>query len=126
MSQVRGNPTYAVDRGVVIAIVGPCASGKSTLAENLRAVGFDARVSGQEHSEVATLWKRLRADVVVALHIDIETLRARRGETWSQSLFESQLRRLRNAYDAADIHINTVAQSESEAVAEVTRSLNNQ
>ena len=104
---------------LVIVIVGPCASGKSTLAANLRAVGLDARVSGQEHSEVSYLWSRMEPDVVVGLHIDLETLRFRRGSTWSARLFDHQLRRLREAYGAAHLHLDTSTLDESQALAEV-------
>ena len=106
-----------------IAIVGPCASGKSTLAANLRTMGIDARVSGQEHSEIASLWKRIGADVVVALHLDLETLRDRRGETWPRALFELQLKRLRDAYAAADIHLDTSELSETDALDRVLKVL---
>ena len=123
MSEVNATIQSTGHHGPIIAIVGPCASGKSTLAANLQTLGFDARVSGQEHSEIAALWKRLRADMVVALHIDIATLRARRGETWSQTLFDVQMKRLRDAYAAADIHIDTAEQSESEALAIVMAAL---
>jgi ABC-type glutathione transport system ATPase component len=123
MSRVNAATFNTVDRSGIVAIVGPCASGKSTLAANLRAIGYDARVSGQEHSEIVTLWKRLGADVVVALHIDIGTLRARRGETWSQTLFDKQLARLRDAYEAADIHVNTAEASECRTFTLVTEAL---
>ncbi|MEJ7837450.1 MAG: hypothetical protein WKF81_01470 [Thermomicrobiales bacterium] len=111
------------DRELSIVIVGPCASGKSTLAVNLREIGINARVSGQEHSEISSLWRRQDPDMVIGLHIDLETLRQRRGSSWSEWLFESQLRRLHDAYAAAGLHIDTVMLSESEALQAVLRHL---
>ncbi len=40
-----------------IVVVGPCAAGKSTLVETLQVRGYDAHVSGQEHSAIASLWQ---------------------------------------------------------------------
>lgn len=100
----------------VIVIVGPCASGKTTLARNLNTIGYNARVSGQEHSEIRMLWQRIGADIVIALRIDLDTLRMRRGASWPESLYETQLRRLSSAYAAADLILDTVALSEEEAL----------
>ena len=88
-------------------VVGPCASGKSTLVAALRERGYDARVSGQEHSEIATLWQRLRPDILIALEVDIEAVRARRGETWPEWLHDLQMTRLHSAFAAADLTIDT-------------------
>jgi cytidylate kinase len=104
---------------LTVVIVGPCASGKSTLAANLQRQGVDARVSGQEHSEIGTLWRRMEPDIVVGLRIDLETLRLRRGSTWSAALYDRQLQRLELAYAAADIVLDTAALSEAEAVSAV-------
>ncbi|MBP9503378.1 MAG: hypothetical protein KBF17_14555, partial [Candidatus Promineofilum sp.] len=41
-----------------VAVVGPCASGKSTLVAALRAAGYDARHPAQEHSFVKDMWRR--------------------------------------------------------------------
>ena len=39
-----------------IAVVGPCASGKSTFAKALKAAGYEARHPAQEHSYVPNMW----------------------------------------------------------------------
>lgn len=119
MAEVADPSRSQTIKEITIVIVGPCASGKSTLAANLRAAGLDARVSGQEHSEISYLWSRMEPDVVVALHIDLETLRSRRGPTWSARLFDHQMRRLREAYAAADLHLDTATLDESQALAHV-------
>lgn len=90
-----------------IVVVGPCASGKTTLTRALTRAGYDARVCGQEHSGVPDLWRRMDGDVLIALDLDIATLRARRGESWSASLLERQHQRLALAYAAADLVLDS-------------------
>jgi len=94
-----------------IVVVGPCAAGKSTLVTALRALGYDAHVSGQEHSEIATLWQRSDPDVLIALDVDIRAVRARRGGSWPEWLHDLQVRRLAAAARAADLAIDTSALS---------------
>jgi adenylate kinase family enzyme len=102
-----------------IVVVGPCASGKSTLAGRLLALGHDVRVSGQEHSSIHNLWQKLDHDVLVALVIDLETLRARRSASWPQEIYDLQQERLRGAYDAADLVIDTASTPPGQVVAQV-------
>lgn len=90
-----------------VVVVGPCASGKTTLVESLRAAGIDAHVSGQEHSAVPGLWQRLDPDVLIALDVDLATLRKRRTPTWPAAIYEVQHDRLRNAFRAANVVIDT-------------------
>ncbi len=105
-------------KGPRVVVVGPCASGKTTLVENLKSVGVDARVSGQEHSAIRNLWQRLEPDVLIALDLDLETLRERRYPTWSASLYDVQHRRLEEAFEAADVTIDT-SETPEEDVLEV-------
>ncbi|MCA9878153.1 MAG: hypothetical protein KC442_10235 [Thermomicrobiales bacterium] len=100
-----------------VVIVGPCASGKSTLVEALRACGYDAQVSAQEHSAVPELWKRGEPDVLIALVASIEAVRERRDESWPGWLHDVQAARLANAQDAADLVIDTSGLDASEVVA---------
>lgn len=90
-----------------IVVVGPCASGKSTLVSALRRLGYRAMVSGQEHSEIPTLWRHAGPDIVVALDVDLPTLRRRRGEEWPEWLYRLQRQRLRGAVAAADLRVDT-------------------
>src|SRR5215211_408150 len=89
-----------------VVIVGPCASGKSTLASGLKDIGFDAAVCSQEHSEISTLWRHSEPDVLIALDVDLSTIRARRGDDWPESIYRVQIERLAAARDAADIVID--------------------
>jgi shikimate kinase len=102
-----------------IVVVGPCASGKSTLAGQLRELGHDVRVSGQEHSSIHNLWQKLDHDLLIALEIDLETLRARRSESWPQAIYDRQQERLQGAYDVADVIIDTANTPPDEVVAQV-------
>jgi deoxyadenosine/deoxycytidine kinase len=96
-------------RPLRVVVVGPCASGKSTLAHRLRSHGYDAYVCAQEHSEISTLWRHLDPDAVIALDVDLATVRLRRGADWPEALFREQLRRLTAARAAADVTIDTAS-----------------
>jgi hypothetical protein len=102
-----------------IVVVGPCAAGKSTLVSALRALGYDAHVSGQEHSEIATLWQHSQPDVLIALEADITAVRDRRGDSWPEWLHDLQVRRLAAASRAADLAIDTTLLSTQAVVARV-------
>jgi len=103
-----------------IVVVGTCASGKTTLVDRLQALGLDAHVSGQEHSAVRDLWRRLAPDVLVVLDVDLATVRARRSPTWPAQIFAAQQERLRGAVAAADLIIDTARHDADEVVRIVT------
>jgi cytidylate kinase len=103
-------------KGPRIVIVGPCASGKTTLAEALISRGLDAAVCGQEHSEIRTLWNHTRPDVVIGLTVTLQALRERRGADWPASLYRRQLGRLAPAYSVADLVIDTTSTDPDAAV----------
>lgn len=90
-----------------VAVIGGCASGKTTISMRLRELGFDAYVVGQEHSEISDLWKRRSPDRVVFLETTLEAVRARRGDFWPEWLFRRQYQRLKPARDAADVVVDT-------------------
>jgi GTPase SAR1 family protein len=99
-----------------VAVVGPCASGKSTLVTRLREHGYDAFAVAQEHSAVPALWAHQHPDVVIGLIADLETIRARRGTAWSEAIYRAQMDRLQAAYDAAHVSIDTREADEREMV----------
>lgn len=88
-----------------IVIIGPCASGKTSLSTRLQRRGYRAYACGQEHSEIPDLWRHQAPDVVIGLHIDLETLRRRRSPTWPHDIYERQIARLRAGYARADLVI---------------------
>jgi deoxyadenosine/deoxycytidine kinase len=97
------------ERRPLIAVVGVCASGKSTLVTGLRELGFNARQVLQEHSYVPYMWQRITGpDLLIYLDCSIETTRARRRdrdfEVW---LLEEERHRLRHALEHCDLYIAT-------------------
>lgn len=87
-----------------IAVVGPCASGKSTLVERLQARGLDAYGVAQEHSVISKLWQHRNPEIVVYLDVSLETIRTRREKPdWPEWLYEQQSQRLEDARSNADL-----------------------
>lgn len=95
----------------LIAIVGVCAAGKTTLAQALRVQGYNARPVLQEHSYVPTMWQRItKPDILIYLFADLETVRWRRHDPdFPAWLLAQEFDRLRHARAHADIYIDTCA-----------------
>lgn len=91
-----------------IGIVGPCAAGKSTLAEALKRRGYNARNIAQEHSYVPTMWQRItNPDLLIYLHVSYEVSMQRRWMNWTPDDYAEQLRRLSHARAHAVVEIDT-------------------
>ena len=91
-----------------IAIVGPCASGKTTLAEGLQVHGYDARQIAQEHSYVQDMWKQITdPDILIYLDASFETCTERKQLNWKQKEFDEQVRRLSHAREHCDLYLMT-------------------
>lgn len=99
------DPTPRSDQRRIV-VIGPCASGKTSLTTTLKRLGFDARACGQEHSEIPELWRHLEPDVLVGLQIHLDTLRERRSATWPGSIYARQLTRLASGFSHADLVID--------------------
>jgi deoxyadenosine/deoxycytidine kinase len=97
--------------GLLIAVVGVCASGKSTLVRGLQARGWNARHVVQEHSYVPDMWQRVtRPDLLICLDASLETIRQRRCDPEMPAwLIESERYRLRHALAYCDLYIKTDA-----------------
>jgi deoxyadenosine/deoxycytidine kinase len=94
--------------GPLVAIVGPCASGKSTLAEALKARGFRVREVAQEHSYVPAMWQRMtNPDVLIFLDASFEVSTSRKALDWSVSEYEEEQRRLAHARECCDLYLLT-------------------
>lgn len=93
----------------LIAVVGPCAAGKTTLARGLQQHGYRARRVLQEHSYVPTMWQRVtRPDLLIYLDASLETIRRRRHDPeFPASLLAVELERLRHARSHCDLYIPT-------------------
>jgi cytidylate kinase len=91
-----------------IGVVGPCASGKTTLTSGLKRHGFDARPIAQEHSYVPNMWQRLtNPDILIYLVVSHPLTIQRRKLDWTIEEYREQLHRLRHARDHADLTIDT-------------------
>jgi uncharacterized protein with PIN domain len=103
-----------------ISVVGPCASGKSTVVRALRMYGYDAHVTSQEHSAIPTLWNKRGPAILIALQADLESIRLRRrNPRWSRAVFLEQQSRLADAFRHADRVIDTSNRSANDIVRDV-------
>jgi cytidylate kinase len=91
-----------------IAIVGPCAAGKSTLVDGLKSHGYHARQITQEHSYVPQMWRIIRPpDLLIYLDAPYELCADRKQLNWSEAEYNEQLRRLAHAKQHCDLYLNT-------------------
>jgi nicotinamide riboside kinase len=96
------------DAHPVIAVVGPDASGKSTLVDALRTREFQARHVAQDHSYVPDMWQRIvNPDVLIYLDVSYAIARERRKITWGPEWLDVQAERLRHAREHCDLYIDT-------------------
>ena len=108
----------------IIAIVGPCASGKSTLARGLAERGIRARQVVQEHSFVPEMWQVVaQPDLLVYLDASFQTCSQRKNLNWRQRDYDEQNLRLAHAKENCDLLIQTDSQSEANVLEEVLSSL---
>lgn len=101
----------------LIGFVGVCASGKTSITRQLEAMGYRCRHIAQEHSYVATMWLQLtHPDYLIFLAVDYPTTLQRKRLDWTQSEYEEQIRRLRHAYEHADLIVDTSHQTLQETL----------
>jgi thymidylate kinase len=92
----------------LIAVVGPCASGKSLLVQALRAHGCNVREVAQEHSYVPTMWQRItQPDLLIYLNVSREVACQRRPTDAGGDWWTKLERRLHHARQHAHLYINT-------------------
>jgi hypothetical protein len=93
---------------LLIGVVGPCGSGKSTLIAGLERYGYTCRHIAQEHSYVQAMWQIIaRPDRLIFLHASFPITTARRKLDWLEKDYEEQSRRLSHARQHAHIIIDT-------------------
>jgi GTPase SAR1 family protein len=91
-----------------IAVVGPCASGKTLLVNGLRQRGYRARQVLQEHSYVPAMWQRItNPDVLIYLDVSLDATRRRRTIDYGEKYYQEQRRRLAHARQHADLLLRT-------------------
>lgn len=91
-----------------IGIVGPCASGKTSLTAGLKQHGYDARPIAQEHSYAPSMWQRItNPDILIYLSVSYPLTLKRRSLDWTDREYAEQLHRLRHAREHANLNIDT-------------------
>jgi hypothetical protein len=92
----------------LIAVVGPCASGKSRLVQALREQGYNAREVLQEHSYAPAMWQRItQPDVLIYLGVSEAVARRRRPSDAPVGWWDTLAQRLRHARQHAGLYIHT-------------------
>ncbi len=108
----------------MIGVVGPCASGKSTLIAGLTKLGYHTRHIAQEHSYVKDMWLRLtNPDVLVFLDASYPSTIQRRQLDWSEADWQEQQHRLRHARENADIYVETDKLSAEQVLERVVKEI---
>jgi len=93
---------------LLIGVVGPCGSGKSTLIAGLTQHGYTCRHIAQEHSYVQAMWQIItKPNLLIYLNSSFQTSTVRRKLNWNESDFAEQLRRLAHAREHANLLIHT-------------------
>jgi len=103
---------------ILIGVVGPCGSGKTTLIAGLEARGYTCRHIAQEHSYVKDMWRRINnPDLLIYLQASYPVSTARRKLNWLESDHAEQERRLSHAHQEADLIIETDSLTPSQVLA---------
>lgn len=90
-----------------IAVVGVCASGKTTLVQGLREEGYDAYNVAQEHSGIHDFWNKRQPDILVMIDATLPAIKKRRVVYWDEERLHVQHQRLADARVHADLYIQT-------------------
>ena len=107
-----------------IAIVGPCASGKSSLVRALGEHGIGARQVVQEHSYVPQMWQVItKPDFLIYLEASFQACSRRKRLNWQQRDYDAQLSRLAHSRENCDLLIQTDDLSEAAVLEEVLAEL---
>ena len=101
---------------MLVAIVGVCASGKTTLVKGLREAGVDAYNVAQEHSCIKKFWNRKKPDVLIMIDATLSAIKKRRFVTWDEDRLVVQHERLRDARENANLYIQTDELSREEVL----------
>ncbi|PLS79924.1 MAG: hypothetical protein CYG59_10785 [Chloroflexi bacterium] len=93
---------------MLVVVVGPCGSGKSTLVARLQTAGYQARAVAQEHSRIPELWRHGgQPDALIYLDASPSTITYRRQNDFPRWLYDKQVRRLESARQHATLYLQT-------------------
>jgi cytidylate kinase len=107
-------------KSLLIGVVGPCTSGKSTLIARLTSLGYQTRHIAQEHSYVKDMWQRLtNPDILIFLDVSFPTSCLRRTLDWTEADWQEQQRRLSHAREHAGLYLDTDGLSADEVLHKV-------
>jgi len=109
---------------VRLVVVGPCASGKTTLVGKLRDSGVNAFNVAQEHSGVKKLWQKKCPDILIMLDASMAAIRQRRNVPWGEERLMAQHERLVDARANADLYLYTDNLTADEVLAAVLAYIN--
>ena len=105
-----------------IGVVGPCASGKSTLIRGLEQHGYLAKHIVQEHSYVPGMWQLItNPDILIYLDVTYKESLQRRPMNWTQQEYEQEQDRLRHARANAHYYLETDGLSPAEVLDRVLK-----
>jgi hypothetical protein len=102
-----------------IAIVGVCASGKTTLVSGLRAAGFNAYNVAQEHSGIHRFWDKHHPDLLVMIDATLPAIKKRRLVYWDEERLTVQHARLADAREHANLYLQTDTLDAAQVLARV-------
>jgi thymidylate kinase len=98
----------ADEQAMLVVVVGPCGSGKTTLVARLQTSGYAARAVAQEHSQIDELWKHGgMPDALIFLDASPAMITRRRQNEFPQWLYAAQTQRLRSAREHATLYLHT-------------------
>jgi len=110
----------------VTGVVGPCASGKSTLVTGLKARGYQVKHIAQEHSYVPDMWQRFaKPDRLIYLDVSYVVSKERRKLNWTIDEFQEQVNRLLHGRAHADFYLMTDNLSVEEVLERVLSFIHN-
>ena len=124
ISKVNKYATSESGDTLVIGLVGPSASGKSTLRDALIERGYLVRHIAQEHSCVSDMWRRVvNPNFLIFLDVSYPLTLKRRKTSWTTKDYEVEQRRLCHARQHADYYLDTDRLTTAEVVEHVIRFL---
>jgi cytidylate kinase len=104
----------------LIAVVGPCAAGKSSLVRRLKARGYNARSVAQDHSYVPNMWRRITdPDLLIFLDAELSSIVRRRHIAWGERYLNDERHRLRHARQHCDLYLPTDDLTEEQVAQQV-------